>query len=163
MALHIIMGPAGCGKTSVARALSEASGWTMIEADDHHSASNIQKQSDGIALTDADRAVWIDSMVSAINASPEDNLILACSALTPYVQSRLRSEVKRDCFWYLLDVPKEVLAERLASRESHFFPADLLQSQLDALKPPETAIRIDANRPVEMISETILNLATRSG
>lgn len=156
--LYLIMGPAGCGKSSIAEALQAHTGWAMIEADNHHSASNVEKQSQGVALTDADRADWIDSMVAAVNGSDAPQLLLACSALTPYVQGRLRTELNVECHWFLLDVSREELARRLSDRKDHFMSPALLDDQLAALSTPENAIRINGERTIEQIRDEILSL-----
>lgn len=150
------MGPAGCGKSTVAAALSDQTGWPMIEADDHHSQANIQKQAAGTPLNDDDRKAWVDAILHAARLDKSNEpLILACSALTPYVQNRLVAESQRACLWFLLTVSADTLATRLKERENHFMPASLLGDQLKALAPPENAISIDAERPVEIVCADI--------
>ncbi|MFN3211578.1 MAG: gluconokinase [Henriciella sp.] len=156
--LYIIMGPAGCGKSSITEALSEATGWPMIEADDHHSDANVAKQAAGHPLTDEDRAAWIDSIVNAVNGGTETNTLLACSALTPYVQERLSGELEPECHWFLLEVSEAELARRLSSRKDHFMPASLLQDQLEALSAPNEAHRINGEQSIERICADILGL-----
>lgn len=51
-----VMGVAGCGKTTVGRALSGALGWEFVDADGLHSAANLAKMTRGVPLDDADRA-----------------------------------------------------------------------------------------------------------
>lgn len=48
----VIMGVAGCGKSSVSQALCQRSGAHGIEGDSFHPAANIRKMSAGIPLTD---------------------------------------------------------------------------------------------------------------
>ena len=55
----ILMGPAGAGKTTVGQALAEALGWTFVDADALHPASNVEKIRAGTPLTDADRDPWL--------------------------------------------------------------------------------------------------------
>ena len=155
--LYIIMGPAGCGKSSITEALSEATGWPMIEADDHHPEANVAKQAAGQPLTDADRAAWIGSIIDTINGGSETNTLLACSALTPYVQERLHKELQPECHWYLLEVSEAELARRLSARKDHFMPASLLQEQLKALTAPNQAHRIDGEQTIELICADILS------
>ncbi len=150
--LIVIMGPSGCGKSSVAASLAEARQLTMLEGDDFHPDENVAKMADGIALNDRDRAAWLDNLMAAINTSTATTLVLACSALTSYVQRRLTSGTPRQVIFALLDAPKDVLAERLTGRADHFMPASLLDSQLAALSPPVNAIRIDATGTVEAIT-----------
>ena len=152
------MGPAGCGKSSIAKALSTQTGWPMIEADDHHSEANVAKQAAGVPLTDADRAGWVDGLVEAVNGSDAETTLLACSALTPYVQGRLKTEINCAIHWCLLDVSRNTLATRLAARTEHFMPASLLDDQLNALSAPGQAHRIDGEQSIDAICADILRL-----
>ena len=127
--LVIIMGVAGSGKSSIAEALSKAEGWPFVEADVHHSAANKEKMTSGAPLTDADRADWVRSMGETMTAMPEDRVVLACSALTPFVQTGLREQSGRTCLFVLLDVPKDELARRISSRADHFMPVSLLDGR----------------------------------
>jgi len=154
--LYVIMGPSGCGKSSIALALAGRTDWTMIEADDYHPAENVEKQRNRIPLTDADRAAWLDELVCAINRNAGGSSVLACSALTPYVQNRLRKQVKRTCFWILIDVPQEVLKQRLTARTEHFMPVELLADQLAALSTPADAVRVNGNQAIPAICDQIL-------
>ena len=153
--LYIIMGPAGCGKSSIAAELSAQTGWPMIEADAHHSDANVAKQAAGIPLTDADRASWIDSMIGAINGDEHEHLWLACSALTPYVQNRFLAEIDPECHWFLLDVSRQELSRRLSTRTDHFMPPSLLDDQLEALSAPAQAHRINGEQTIPQICEDI--------
>ena len=61
MAIHIVvMGVAGCGKSTVVEAIKEQLGYTLAEGDDFHPQANVDKMSAGIPLTDADRWPWLD-------------------------------------------------------------------------------------------------------
>ena len=43
----VVMGVAGCGKTTVAQLLAERLGWTVAEADEFHPTTNIAKMASG--------------------------------------------------------------------------------------------------------------------
>ena len=47
----VIMGVAGCGKSSLGTAVADALGWTLIEGDDFHADASKAKMRQGIALT----------------------------------------------------------------------------------------------------------------
>ena len=49
----VVMGVAGCGKSSLGAALAAALALPLIEGDDHHSVESRAKMSRGIALDDA--------------------------------------------------------------------------------------------------------------
>jgi gluconokinase len=151
----IIMGPAGVGKSTIATALSKKHGWAMIEADDHHPVCNKDKMAAGISLTDQDRIIWIDNLVTAINEHQASRIVLACSALTPYVQGRLIEECKNQCQWILPILERSVLKARLKARKGHFMPASQIDNQLASLIPPKNAIKINANQSVEAICADI--------
>ena len=46
-------------------------------------------------------------------------------------------DVSAECVFVLLQGDKELIAERLASRQGHYMPSLLLQSQLETLEKPE--------------------------
>ena len=51
----VMMGVAGTGKSTVGRALADATGWVFLDADDFHPEENLQKMRSGVPLTDVDR------------------------------------------------------------------------------------------------------------
>ena len=57
--LIVLMGVAGCGKTTVGKLLGQRLGWKFIDADSYHSPANISKMSQGIPLDDEDRLPWL--------------------------------------------------------------------------------------------------------
>ena len=155
--LVVIMGVAGSGKTTTGEALSAATGWPFIEADAHHSDANRAKMTAGTPLTDADRVDWVASIASAVNASADPRVVLACSALTPFVQSALQAQCERAVHFVWLDVPEALLAERMATRPGHFMPVSLLASQLEALTVPPDALRMDGTQPFPDLIASIRN------
>jgi len=149
------MGPSGCGKSSTGLALWVETGWPFIDGDDHHPEGNKIKQATGKPLTDKDRAHWIDSIVTHINAMTSRTIILANSALTAYVQNRLINELHGQCHFFMLNVSPDVLKSRVLARKNHFMPASLLQNQLETLSPPDTAIWINTNQTTAQICTEI--------
>ncbi len=157
--LVIVMGPAGIGKSTIAAGLAGLNDWPMIEADDYHPLPNKEKMATGTPLTDADRIIWLDRLISEIKLhASAPCLILACSALTPYVQTRLKTECERSCQWVLLTLEKNALKARLEARKGHFMPASQLDDQLKALTEPKAAIKVAADRPVHTICQEISNI-----
>ncbi|HAE95034.1 gluconokinase [Hyphomonas atlantica] len=147
--LIVIMGVAGSGKSSIAEALSAATGWPFMEADEYHSAANKQKMASGTPLTDTDREDWVRDMCRASADMRAERVVLACSALTSFVQNGLKAQSGRRCRFVLLDVPKEELARRISARADHFMPVSLLDSQLEALQLPEDVLRVDGTASPE--------------
>ena len=154
--LLVIMGVSACGKSTVGRELSLSLDAQFFEGDDFHPAANIEKMSGGTPLTDADRAAWLDAILSAVNSSKAPNLTLACSALTPYVQERLISGAEREVIWIWLSAPQNIIAERLKHRGGHFMPPELLKSQFAALSPSKAAIEIDVSQPPAFVIANII-------
>ena len=62
----IVMGVVGAGKTTIGKLLASELGWQFADADDFHPASNVEKISQGIPLTDEDREPWLDRLRGAI-------------------------------------------------------------------------------------------------
>jgi gluconokinase len=154
------MGVSGCGKTTVGHALSQRQNWPFIEGDDHHPAANIAKMAAGTPLTDNDRAAWVQAIVDAVDRSAKGTIVLACSALTPFVQNGLRRAVNRSVLFVLLEHQFDAIHARLSQRD-HFMPPALLQSQFDALIPPQNAIIFDARLSPDELAAAIADTLSR--
>jgi carbohydrate kinase (thermoresistant glucokinase family) len=148
------MGVSGSGKTAVGSALAARLGWRFIDADDLHPPANIAKMSAGTPLTDEDRAPWLAAVARQLVSGPP--AIAACSALKRAYRNTLADTVP-GVFFVHLAVPATTLAARMRTREGHFMPASLLDSQLSALEPlgpGEPGITIDADRdPDDVVHE----------
>ena len=156
------MGPAGSGKTTVGRAVAKELGWAFVEGDDFHTKAARRKMASGIPLDDADRAPWLERLNGELKRRTRrgENLVLACSALKErYRKALARGLGKRIEFAYL-DAGRSTLRERLAKRKGHFFEGSLLNSQLEALEKPRSAIKVDAKKPVSTIVSAIVGRLT---
>lgn len=146
----IVMGVSGCGKTSVARALSANLGWGFIEADDFHDDAAREQMAKGIGLTDAQREPWImrlcQSLTDALSTSK--STVLACSALRKAHRDMFRAAIPGLTFVYL-DASETLIHARLSMRQGHFAKADLAKSQFAALEVPtgeSGVVQIDADQ-----------------
>ena len=84
MSIHVVvMGVAGCGKSTVAEAIHERLGYVYAEGDDFHPQANIDKMSAGIPLTDEDRWPWLNVINSWMVAREAlgENTVVSSSAL----------------------------------------------------------------------------------
>jgi gluconokinase len=156
----LLMGVSGAGKTTVGQLLAAELGWEFADGDDYHSAANVEKMRNGIPLTDADRAPWLETLRRLIAdwISTGKNAVLACSALKREYRESLRvaPEVR---IVYLRGAP-QLLRQRLRSRQGHFMTERMLESQLAALEEPEDAVVIDIDRaPAEIAAEIRARLA----
>lgn len=139
----IIMGAAGAGKTTVGRQLAAALDWPFVDADDVHPPANVERMRAGLPLTDTDRAPWLAALARLVGDAVAEHrsLVLACSALTrAYRRHLVPTDAAADAVRFVhLHATPALLAARLADRPEHFFPATLLESQLEALEPPGAA------------------------
>jgi carbohydrate kinase (thermoresistant glucokinase family) len=87
----VLMGVSGVGKTTLGEVLAQRTGWRLYDADEFHSAQNIEKMRNGIALQDADRWPWLDRMNSLLlqKQAEHESVLLACSALKQKYRDRL--------------------------------------------------------------------------
>ncbi|KTC44035.1 gluconokinase [Pseudomonas sp. ABAC61] len=133
----VIMGVAGCGKSSVSQALCQRSGATAIEGDTFHPAANIAKMSAGIPLDDDDRAGWLDSLCEELRRAlaAGQRPVLTCSALKRKYRERLRAATPGLGFIFL-ELTPQVAADRVAHRPGHFMPSTLIDSQFATLESP---------------------------
>jgi len=134
----VVMGVSGSGKTTVAELLAERLGWRFVEGDRLHPQANVEKMRQGIPLTDADRAPWLDRIGEELKnwAVEGRSGVMTCSALKRAYRDALLGG-RPQARMIFLSVDREEAARRLAARHGHFFPAGLLNSQFDALEPPQ--------------------------
>ena len=131
----VIMGVAGCGKSSLGAAVAQATGLPLVEGDDFHSPTSRAKMSQGIALTDADRDGWLTTLGGQLRGHPE-GLVLTCSALKHSYRERLRQAAPGLRFVFL-DIGREQAQARVAARAAeHFFSTTLVDSQFATLENP---------------------------
>jgi gluconokinase len=135
----VVMGVSGSGKTTVGLALAKSQGMNFIDGDDLHSAEARAKMTAGIALTDEDRAPWLDRIGAALAdaAAHPHGLVIACSALRRRYRDRLREIVGPSLRFLFLKGDKALMRERVAGRHGHYMPASLIDSQFAALESPE--------------------------
>jgi gluconokinase len=153
----VIMGVAGCGKTTVGQRLAAALGWPFFDGDDFHPPANVAKMASGLPLDDGDRRPWLARLRQLIDALGDagTSAVIACSALRQRYRDHLLAGCSEARLVYLA-ADGALLAQRLAARAGHFFPAALLESQLAALEAPGDAITIDAGQPVADIVAAVI-------
>ncbi|CAO3451605.1 AAA family ATPase [Azospirillum brasilense] len=134
----VVMGVAGCGKTSVGEELARRLGWQFLEGDGFHPPENIAKMSAGIPLQDEDRWGWLDTIAAHIVLAKEAKapVVVSCSALKRRYRERLSAGGTRVLFVHL-DGSRDTIHARMALRAGHFMPTTLLDSQFAALEPLE--------------------------
>ena len=133
----IVMGVSGAGKSTVASLLARRRGWRFVEVDDFHPPANIQKMSAGVSLDETDRMPWLTALAAAIDGLRADGLsaAVACSALKSAYRRQLMDGRSGMRLVYLRG-DAALIRPRLESRQGHFAPPDLLQSQLVTLEEP---------------------------
>lgn len=149
----VLMGVSGCGKTTIGRGLAGALGWEFLEADELHSPASIAKMAAGVALTDSDRAPWLEAVRAAIESrnARGARVVAACSALRASYRRVLTPDP--GCARYVhLAGGFELIRGRLAGRSGHYMGESLLRSQFDTLEAPVDALVLDsAAQPAAII------------
>jgi len=157
MSSLVVMGVAGCGKSSLAQRVAQAEGLPLIEGDDHHSIENRQRMAQGIALTDADREDWLTTLARLLR-SQRGGMVLTCSALKRAYRQKLRAASPGLRFAFL-DITPAAAAARVAARAStHFFAASLVESQFATLESPvgePGVLRLDAEQPLPELAQQV--------
>lgn len=157
----VIMGVSAAGKSTVAEAVAaRIDGGVYIDADDLHSEANREKMHAGHALTDVDRAPWLDAVGRAMGdvTRAGGTPVVACSALRKAYRRRILAG-EPGALFVLLDVERQELERRLHERKGHFMPASLLNSQLATLEPltaDEPGITVHITNPADDVTETVL-------
>src|ERR1035437_274741 len=128
----VLMGVAGCGKSTVMAALAERLGWATAEGDDFHSPENVAKMRAGIPLSDEDRGPWLSALAGWIGereAAPggadgeaDEDAIVTCSALKRAYRDMLREGHESVVFVHL-EVPVAELEGRAPARQRPYLAA----------------------------------------
>ena len=154
----VIMGVAGCGKSSLGAAVAQAAGLTLVEGDDFHSPASRAKMRQGIALLDADRDGWLTTLGAQLRARPE-GLVLTCSALKRAYRARLRQAAPGLRFVFL-DIGRPQAQARVAARgAAHFFSTSLVDSQFATLEDPTGeagVLRVDALQSLAQLQAEVM-------
>lgn len=189
--IWLVTGPAGCGKSTVAKHVADALNMPYIEGDEvcffkcsfttyttrrvlakqtiqFHPPQNIEKMSNNIPLTDADRWDWLTRLREEALKQLElghDGVVVTCSALkrkyrdvirvAPYFSPGLQLH-----FIYL-QASEEVLLQRVSQRQGHYMGATMVHSQFAILEPPTKdevdIISVDCSRAMDDVNRDALD------
>lgn len=157
----VVMGVSGSGKSTLAAHLADALGWDMEEGDDLHPDANILKMALGHALSDEDRAPWLELIADWIDEHQAAGRpgIITCSAL----KRRYRDTLRRPGVVFIHPYGSQAEIEaRLRRRLDHFMPESLLDSQytdLEQLDSDEAGLIVDLSlSPQEQTGEVVAAL-----
>lgn len=134
----VVMGVSGAGKTTVGRAIAQATGWRFAEGDTFHSPENVEKMAGGQPLTDEDRWPWLEALARWIGQreAAGESAVLTCSALRRPYRDLLRRGHPSVRFAHVT-ASEAKITDRVGNRKGHYMPASLLASQLETLEPLE--------------------------
>lgn len=164
----VVMGVSGAGKSTTGEALARRLGWPFIEGDAFHPQSNVEKMHAGHPLTDADRDPWLHALAAELARfeAQGQSSVMGCSSLKRAYRDILRSGAPRVRFLHVHGT-RELLADRLGHRAGHFFPPELLDSQLatlEELAPDEDAAVVDmALDPEAQVDQALALLGLARG
>ncbi|MFZ4532318.1 MAG: gluconokinase [Alsobacter sp.] len=158
----VLMGVAGCGKTTTAARLSHRLGWEFRDADAFHPPGNIAKMSAGVPLTDDDRWPWLAAIAEWIDGrlAAGESAIVTCSALRRAYRDVLAGSRARVRIVHLAG-SQALIGARMAARRNHFMPPSLLDSQFAALEPPapdENVVEVPVSLTPTEVADRIIAL-----
>lgn len=162
-AVLVVFGVSGAGKTTVASMLAGRLQWEFQDGDWFHPAANVEKMHSGQALDDEDRRPWLAAIARWIDETRATGRhgIVACSALKRAYRDVLVGD-RPDVRLVFLQGDRELIARRISTRQDHFMPPSLLDSQFRALEPPgpderPVTVSIDAT-PSGIVDEILARL-----
>ena len=164
----VMMGVTGSGKTTIGSLLAKRLNLQFADADDYHPAANKAKMAAGQPLTDEDRAPWLATLNQLLRGWQQAGSggVLACSALKESYRQTLSDGIQAGNLLFVhLEVPKQILEQRLHERKHSFMNPALLDSQIATLEQPDQgqALFIENDRtPDEVVGEIVSRLPAAS-
>lgn len=155
----VVMGVAGCGKSTLGAALATALRGEFIEGDTLHPPANLERMRRGEPLDDEARAPWLAAVGAVLARASDGAVVVSCSALKRRYRDQLRAACPTLRFVHLV-LDRETLAERLVARTGHFAGVTLLDSQLATLEPlsaeEPTGLALDgALEPARLVERAV--------
>ena len=156
----VLMGVSGCGKSTVAALLAGRLDWPFEEGDDLHPKANRDKMAAGHPLTDADRWPWLEKVACWVEERLDagQNGLITCSSLKRSYRDVINRRGSGVVFVYLAG-SRETIGARLTTRQGHYMPASLLDSQFADLEEPgpdEPEIRVEAGPPAREVARHVI-------
>jgi gluconokinase len=155
----IVAGVSGSGKTTVGAMLAGRLGWRFADADEFHPAASIEKMRAGVPLTDDERWPWLQAIGAWMDerVARDESAVVTCSALKrSYRDMLLRGRPQARMVFLAAD--RDVLARRLAARHGHFFPQQLLGTQLADLELPQPDEHVVTIVPADDPADTVTSI-----
>ncbi|HYN30846.1 MAG TPA: gluconokinase [Dermatophilaceae bacterium] len=158
----VVMGVSGVGKTTVAKAVAAAMGWSYAEGDDFHPQANVEKMRAGTPLTDADRWPWLRAIGGWVSqeVAGGHSGVVTCSALRRTYRDLLRRDRPSVRFAHLVG-SADLITGRLRGRTGHHMPPSLLPSQFATLEPLEPD-ELAAGSVEVSVEGTVVDLVERA-
>lgn len=161
-----IGGPSGTGKSTISELLVEtlrgkSHKCIMIEGDEYHPKSNIEKMSNNIPLTDEDRLPWLNELIelSIQNYIDFEYVVISCSMLKKSYRDLIKSKlVDYNLHLIILSNTFDNVLQQMKKRSNHFFKESMLKSQYDTFEKPDKeknvlVIECNEKSPVEIVEE----------
>jgi carbohydrate kinase (thermoresistant glucokinase family) len=154
MAVWVISGVAGSGKTSLGKRLGSRVGCVFMDADDFHTDANRDKMRAGKPLNEDDREAWLQALCAGVAALGGAELVLAFPGLREAHRMRLKRAAP-DVHFAWLQADLDLVARRLA-RRGGFFPPALAASQFQDWEADPEALVLDARLPLDALETQAL-------
>ena len=167
-------GPCGTGKSTAGTAVAGWLGVPFIEGDSLHSRSAVEKMRSNTALSDEDRAGWLNRVCAhaceTVKELDYSFAVISCSALKSSYRSSIREGLAKqgiNAVFVDLQASKDVLMQRLEARQGHYMSAKMVEGQMDVYEgagPGEVdVLPVDAEGNLESVIDEVKWLLGNAG
>lgn len=132
--IYIVSGLPGSGKSTIGKLLAKKLNSEFHEMDDYLSEKHKDTMKAGKLITDKERNDHFRNIISELKKYMDKDLVVSGYLQKEKIRTLIQDECKKTTFIFL-EVPEEVLRQRLKNRRGHFFKEETLNKVLQEFEP----------------------------
>ncbi|NQV87972.1 MAG: AAA family ATPase [Parcubacteria group bacterium] len=157
--LIVIIGIPGSGKSTLGKKIAELKGYTFYDMDDTMPEHMKNKMRNKELVSEEERGAYTKVWLKDFRKLLKNNSVVASMVIPRERQREMVYENFPNAIFINLDIPLEVLKQRLQNRKDHFFSIETLEKAFN--NNEKILIKhfdVDATQSINNVTDDILKL-----